>query len=86
MTVRTEINARGQEEIRGEKGGKKAVLMASDLFLRLSDGHVFTAPSGPVPLYRLNPHEVEMVEFWLRERGAGIEPKVFAGEAPPDGD
>ena len=85
MTIRTEINPRGQEEIWGERGGKKAVLMASDLFLRLSDGHVFTAPSGSVPLYRLNPHEVEMVEFWLHQKGGKVEPDIFAGEPPPDG-
>ena len=85
MTIRTEINARGQEELWGEKGGKKAVLMASDIFLRLSDGHVFTARSGPIPLDRLNPHEVEMVEFWLHQQGAEVKPNVFAGEPPPDG-
>lgn len=86
MTITIETNRRGQEEIWGENSrGQKHVMEANRIFVRASDGHVFLAPMSERPrLVRLNPHEVPMIEHFLREKGAGIEPNIFAGD-PPDG-
>jgi len=34
---------------------------------------------------RVTPHEVEMVEHYLRETDGPQAPNVFAGDPPPDG-
>lgn len=81
MSVEIVTNSRGQEEIVGANSrGQKHVLLPDKIFMRLSDGHIFLAPSIQLPLSRLNPHEVPMIEHWLRERGAEIGPDVFDGE------
>jgi len=82
MTVRIETDGSGKVVIWTEVGGKPVPLPADDVYFRASDGHCFVAPSGPVPLARLRPHEPEMVEHWLCEKGAGIGPNIFAGEPP----
>ena len=82
MTVRIETDAQGHDVLWSEVGGKAVPLQVENLFFRALDGHVFVGPSGHVPLERLRPHEVEMVEFWLHEKGVEIEPNIFAGEPP----
>lgn len=88
MTVKIETNKRGVEEIVGENlRGQRHVIEANRIYVQAATGHVLLAPlSERHNLVRLNPHEIPMIEYWERERGAGIEPKIFAGEAPPDGD
>ncbi len=56
------------------------VLLADDILIRVSTGHVFTAPPE-VPLRRLSVPQVEMVKHFLDERGM---PKInlFSGEPP----
>ena len=85
MTIRIEINARGEEEIWGEnRAGQKHVILTDKIYMRRSDGQHFIAPSIQHNLSLPNPHEVPMIEFWLEQKAAGIEPKVRAGE-PQDG-
>lgn len=55
-------------------------LPAEQILIRASDGHVFKAPPGLKGLFRLAPHDVAMVEYWLRERGVEIGPNIFAGD------
>ena len=52
-------------------------LNADHCYIRLGDGQVFTSAQ---PLDRLSPAEVEMIEYFLREKGADITPDIFAGE------
>ena len=82
MAIRIETDNRGDAVIWGEKGGKAAPLMVKSIFMQMSTGHIFVAPSGAIPLMRLNPHETGMVEYWLRERGSEIGPNIFDGEPP----
>ena len=81
MSIRIEINGRGQEEIVSENlRGQKHVILTDKIFCCGSNGQYFIAPSIQHNLSRLNPHEVKMIEFWLAQKGTGIEPDVFAGE------
>ena len=85
MTVTIKTDAHGKEIIWSEVGGRAVPLPAENIYVRAEDGHVFTSPPGNFrgkTMERLRPHEVEMVEYWLREKGAGIEPNIFTGEAP----
>ncbi len=91
MKVRIEKDAQGKDvlwtEVGGEHGGKaKPVpLPVENIFFHAATGHVFTTFPGNYrgkTLERLRPHEVEMVEFWLRERASEITTLVFAGEPP----
>ena len=90
MTVRIETDALGQETIVTDSADNaglnskitKQGLPTDQVYMRLSDGQVFTAvigslgPDGPT---RLSPAEVDMVQHYLREKGAP-EPDVFAGD------
>ena len=86
MTIRIEKDANGKEVIWTELAGKAAPLPAENLYVRLGDGHCFVAPPATSGMERLRPHEVAMVEFWLRERASENTPVVFAGEPAPAGD
>ena len=66
-------------------GPSKKGLHTSHIFLHLASGAVFTAPPSLRGLSRLSEAEVEMVEYWLREKGAEMVPDIFAGDPPPDG-
>ena len=88
MTVRIETDPIGRDVIWSEVGGKAVRLPVENILIRASDGHVFTTPPGSyrwTVLERLRPHEVAMVEFWLREKAVEIAPNIFAGEPAPDG-
>ena len=82
MTIRIKTDNNGKDVLWSEVGGKTVPLPVENLYLRLGDGHVFTAVPGGL-LQRLNPHEVGMVEHWLRERASEITTMVFAGQTPP---
>ena len=82
MTIEIKSDANGKAVIWSEVGGKPVPLPAENVYVRVSDGHVFTTPPGLRDLQRLRPHEVAMVELWLDERAAEIKPHVFAGEPP----
>ena len=73
----------GKDIIWSEVGGKAAPLPAENLYMRMGDGHCFVIVPATRGVERLRPHEVAMVEFWLRERAPEIVTKVFAGETPP---
>ena len=79
MTIRIEKDAQGRDVIWSEIGGKAVPLPVPTIYVRASDGHVFTIEGSGLP-QRLRPHEPEMVEYWLREKGVKIEPNIFAGE------
>ena len=89
-TITIEIDANsGKQVIWSELVGKPVPLPVENLYLRMSDGHIFTVPPGPFSrgqsLQRLRPHEIEMIQFWLAERGGKIKPDIFAGEPEPGG-
>lgn len=83
MPVRIEKDNHGRDVLWSEKAGKPVPLVVDDVFIRLSDGHLFKA--GTTPMARLEPHEPEMVEFYLRETDGPHAPNIFAGDTPPDG-
>lgn len=83
MTVRIEKDVNGKDVIWSEVGGKAALLAAENIYIRAGDGHCFVIFPSTRGVERLRPHEVAMVEFWLRERAPEIVTKVFAGETPP---
>ncbi len=83
MTIRIEKDANGKDVIWSEVGGKAAPLPAENLYMRMGDGHCFVAVPATPGLERLRPHEVAMVEHWLRERASEITTVVFAGVTPP---
>ena len=82
-TVRIENDPAGLPVIWSEVGGKKVPLPVEHIYIHALTGHIRTASPGPFSrgecMQPLRPHEVEMVEFWLRERGE-IVPVVFSGE------
>ncbi len=80
MTIKIEPDIYGKDIIWCEVDGRPTALPTDHILIRASDGHVFTAPVGLHGLARLAPHDVEMVEYWLRERGVEIGPNVFAGD------
>ena len=80
MTIKIVPDAYGKDILWTEVDGRPTALPADHILIRASDGHVFKAPTGLKGLFRLAQHDVEMVEYWLRERGAEIEPKIFAGD------
>lgn len=82
MTITIKTDASGKQIIWSEVGGKAIPLPAENLYVRLGDGHCFVAVPGTHGLERLRPHEVAMVEQWLRERASEITTTVFAGEPP----
>ena len=79
MAITIKTDNWGREIIWSELGGKAVPLAAADIYIRADDGHVRIGKT----LEPLRPHEVEMVEFWLRQRASDITTKVFAGETPP---
>ncbi len=81
MTCKIEPDAFGRDTIWCEVDGRPTALPADQILVRASDGNVFTAALGLRGLSRLSPHDVEMVEHFLKERGAA-EPVVFAGDTP----
>ena len=81
MTIKIEPDARGRDTIWCEVDGRPTPLPADHVLIRASDGHVFTAPIGLRGLSRLSPHDVEMIEFFRREKGLA-EPVIFAGDTP----
>ena len=88
MTVTIKPDNTGKDVIWSEVGGKPVPLPVENLYLCMESGHLFTSPPGSFrgkTLDRLRPHEVEMVEFWLREKAPEIAPNVFAGEPAPEG-
>ena len=86
MTIRIETDNNGKDVIWSELAGKAIPLPVENLFIRACDGHCFVAgPAATRGLEPLRPHEVEMVEFWLREKAPDIAPNVFAGEPAPGG-
>ena len=86
MAIKIETNKRGEVLIWGENSaGQKHIITWDKIFFRASDGHAFIAPSRQLPLSRLMPHEVPMVEGLLREMDGPHEPDIFAGDPPLDG-
>ncbi len=83
MTITIKTDANGRDVIWAEVGGKACPLPAENIYIRAGDGHVFVAVPGTRGLERLRPHEVAMVEYWLREKAPEIVTTVFAGETPP---
>ena len=83
MTIRIETDANGKDVIWSEVEGKAAPLPAENLYVRMGDGHVFVIVPATRGVERLRPHEVAMVEHWLREKAPEIVTKVFAGVTPP---
>ncbi len=81
MTFKIEPDAFGRDVIWTEVDGRPTALPADQILTRASDGHCFTAPVGLRGLSRLGPPDVEMIEFFRRERGLA-EPVVFAGDTP----
>ena len=79
MAITIKTDQWGKEIIWSEIGGKAVPLAAADIYIRAVDGHVRIGKT----LEPLRPHEIEMVEFWLRKNAAEIGPNVFAGD--PDG-
>ena len=55
---------------------RKTAIHTDHVFVRLSDGQVFTSGT---PLPRLSPAEAEMVEYYEDERGMPIL-HIFSGE------
>ena len=82
MAVTIKTDHQGKSVLWSMVGGKTVPLPAENIYIRASDGHIFTAVPGGL-LQRLRPHEVEMVEHWLREKFSEITITVFAGEPPP---
>ena len=82
MAVTIKTDHQGKSVLWSMVGGKTVPLPAENIYIRASDGHIFTAVPGGL-LQRLNPHEVGMVEHWLRERASEITTMVFAGQTPP---
>ncbi len=83
MTVWIEKNRFGTDVLRTnspELGAERhpKSLPADHILIRASDGQIFTLPPE-VPLRRLSSAQVEMVEYFLAERGM---PKIniFVGE------
>ena len=85
MTFRIETGPDGADVIitdspdmarAGPSRVKSQALPANHAYMRLSDGQMFT---NAKPMYRLSPAEAEMVEHYLREKGADIGPDIFAG-------
>ena len=85
MTVRIEKDNHGRDVIWSQKAGRQVPLVVDDVFIQLSTGHVFKAGTAPVPLSRLEPHEPEMIEFYLRQTEGPHEPDIFAGDPPLNG-
>ena len=81
MTCKIEQDAFGRDTIWCEVDGRRTALPADQILVRASDGHVFTAPVGLRGLSRLGPPDVEMIEFFRRERGLA-KPVIFAGDTP----
>lgn len=79
MAITIKTDHWGKQIIWSEVGGKPVPLPAADVYIRAADGHVRIGKT----LEPLRPHEVAMVEFWLRERASEITTLVFAGETPP---
>ena len=86
MTIRIETGADGKDVIWSEVGGKAVGLPAENIYIQVVSGHVFTTPPGSFRgkvMARVTPHEVEMVEHYLRETDGPHAPNVFAGESDP---
>ncbi len=83
--IEIRLDPHGGEVIWSEKGGRAVPLAAADIYIRASDGNVFIGDAAILSkrggLQRLQPHEPEMVAFWMKQRGAGTA-KIFAGEPP----
>ena len=89
MAIKIEKDNDGRDVIWSEVGGKAVGLPAENIYIQVVSGHVFTTPPGQFRgkvMARVTPHEVEMVEHYLRETDGPQAPNVFAGEPPPDGD
>ncbi len=83
MTCKIEPDAFGRDTIWTEVDGRPTALPADQILVRASDGHCFTAPVGLRGLLRLGPADVEMIEFFRREKGM-CEAVVFAGDTPSE--
>ena len=79
MSVRIVMDVHGRDVIWSEIGGKAVPLPVENIYIRASDGRCFTISPGDLP-QPLRPHEPEMIEFWLSERGGKIVPDIFEGE------
>ena len=55
-------------------------LQVDHIWVRLCDGHVFTATPHSRGLSRLTEAEVEMVQFYLDQKDGPLVPDVFAGD------
>ena len=80
MKIETKVNSHGETEMwMKNRDGRGVSLTVENMYVRVFDGRVFTAPQNLKGMLCLTTNDVEMAKHYFKTHDA-IVPNVFAGD------
>ncbi len=89
MNITVETDKNGQKHLvltdTEKYGTSKKGLTVANILIQAATGNIFLAPPDLPGLSRLGEPDVELVTYFFNHVGEDLPPKIFVGDAPPDG-